>query len=182
MDLIPADYRRARALRRVLVATAVGVVAAAGCLGAARLGLSAAVERTGETLRTVELQRAEVEARRAALGLLEVEHDALAARLESLQRRRRGIAARDALLAVDAVLDGRVWFVDWRFERDQGGPDGSASMAIRGQAEDHAALADFVQRLVERPEVADVRLIGTRARRYTRGAVVEFEAAVGLPG
>ena len=105
-----------------------------------------------------------------------------------------------------AISAGDLWFVDWQFSRagvvvnpkqqtlNSGYfivvPNKNASNAeseaweiqthlkIRGQALNHAALSVFVGRLLEQPQIYDVRIQQTTLKRRTNGSVVEFELAI----
>ena len=109
-------------------------------------------------------------------------------------------------MAVDRALkDGSVWFTSWSFlragveaEREKRGvntgyfiviPQGEGAdpepawqikthMEIKGQARDHAAMSDFVRRLLDQPQIGDIRVLNTRQHRYSLATVVDFELAV----
>ena len=51
-------------------------------------------------------------------------------------------------------------------------------MKIAGQAQDHVALSEFVQRLIKQPAIRDVRVRNTSLRRFTLETVVDFDLAI----
>ncbi len=53
-----------------------------------------------------------------------------------------------------------------------------AHMEIRAQALDHSSLARFVRRLVEQPEIDEVRVLNTRVHTNASSPLVDFELAV----
>ena len=107
---------------------------------------------------------------------------------------------------VDRALDGdSVWFTAWSFLRAGVAapsepqtvntgyfiviPQGGGSeplpawqirthMEIRGQARDHRALSEFVRRLLDQAQIADVRVLNTHQQKYGQATVVDFELAV----
>ena len=211
MDLVPADYRRFRAFRRharqFLVLWGV-VVCGLICWKAGFVWAIGVGQQELEQLRAERTQAIERMARAASLH---TEAALLRHRLALLSGLRGGIDARRVLVAVDRALDGSVWFEDWRFRRageivDREPLDTvetgyfvvvplrdserqkhkawrmETHMEISAQAIDHSALADFVARLVEQPEIASVRVLSTNVRRYTRLQVVDFELAVVVNG
>jgi len=51
-------------------------------------------------------------------------------------------------------------------------------MTIRGQALDYSALSGFVSRLLERPEIEDVRVLRSTLKKQRDSRLVEFNLAV----
>ena len=107
---------------------------------------------------------------------------------------------------IDRASDGRVWFSEWTFRRAgelvESDPQAIRAgyfivlpreakrderekawlmrthMEIRAQAVDHSTLASFARRLVEQPEIEEVRVLNTRSRPTASTDVVDFELAV----
>ncbi len=204
IDLIPADYRQLRRLRRDFqrFGTIFVCLVLAIALGKGWLVQSIRAEKT----EIDQLKRGEVSVlnQRRQLEELEGRQADLKARLEVLDALRGGPPAQKMFVALDRALDPSVWFTDWKFVREgeieeakpqtrQTGyfivvPKGAQKngnvpwndrtrMEIRGQALSHSDLAGFVQRLLAQPEIVDVNLLNTGTRRYTFREIVEFRLA-----
>ncbi|PLX83217.1 MAG: hypothetical protein C0617_11820 [Desulfuromonas sp.] len=204
IDLIPADYRRRRSLLRVLRIYLVLLAAVVAAVALGRVGLGQVLRteqaRVGE-LKTGEVQLLEQKRRLEELG---ASREDLRGRLALLEALRGGPPAQRMFEVVDRALNPSVWFSDWKFVREgeagqaaRGGqagyflivPKGEGAfpeepwreltrMEIKGQALSHAALAEFVRRLLGQPEIADVHLLNTKTRQYRVGGVIEYELTV----
>ena len=127
--------------------------------------------------------------------------------LQVLDGLRGGAVVSQLVDALEAALIDRIWFQEVAFTREsiperkpepaapaQGGTakDGSAVKIdsgavrveqradIRGVARDHAALAEFIERLGARPGIKRVKLVDTSARSYPGVQVVDFRLALTL--
>ncbi len=137
---------------------------------------------------------------------LQSHEKSLTARLKILDGLRGGPPARQIFLAIDRIINSDIWFTQWRFTRSnevtevkpetvQTGyfiiiPEElnhsnkkqawklESHMEITGQAFNHSILANFVGKLINQPEVTDVKLINTSLRTYSNIQVVEFKMAV----
>ncbi len=126
--------------------------------------------------------------------------------LELLSGLRGGPSARQILLAIDRVVNERVWFIKWSFRRagevaefkpqtvetgyfiviprNTAGNDKQKTwkldthMQINGQALDHSSLSRFVTNLIKQPEVDDVQVINTGLRRHMDTQIVDFNLVV----
>ncbi len=206
LDLIPAEYRRSLRLRRwlrnFLLVYAAAVLAVAGVRTALSRGVDGErreIERLRQTKQVTLNQLALVEELNARKA------DARK-RLEILAGLRGGPPAEQMFVVIDQALANRdIWFQSWNFRRagelveaepqavEAGyfivvpkGPDHTKEaawrlrthMEIKGQARSHSALATFVDRLLDQPEIEQVRIISTSLRRYTTAQLVDFELAV----
>lgn len=205
IDLIPTAYLRALQLRTWLRRLFVAFAALLLCLGAAKLGLGYGINARERELERLHVAKAVALERKAQLDLLRREKADLQRRLVILSGLRGGVAARHMFRVVDRALDGHVWFVSWHFRRagelvekptetvntgyfivvpkqDADEPERAwrleTHMEIRAQANDHSTLAGFVRRLVQQPEIEEVRVLNTRVHRYAATPVVDFELAV----
>jgi hypothetical protein len=206
IDLIPQDYynrlRMLRLMKCFMVATIGLVLATASIYGT----LEYLIDRNHQVIASLEQKKAAANLQRAELNDLLARSRSLTDRLDVLERLRGGAAAQDMFVAVDRALDGEtVWFTHWSFRRagkaapqtpksvntgyfiviPSGQGPGAAPawqiathMEIRGQAVDHAALSNFVRRLLNQPQIADVRVLSTHKRKYGLGSVVEYSLAV----
>ena len=205
IDLIPTAYRRSLVQRTWLARLALLLFCVAIALGAGKLGLVWAVHASERSL--LELERVGQLAieQRTRLDRLVGERADIALRLSVLDELRSGIVARQMFVVIDRALDGSIWFSSWKFQRAEelvesdpetvktgffivvpnqarDKPEQAwrlrAHMEIRARALDHSSLADFVRRLVEQPEIEEVRVLATRIRRVASTQLVDFELAV----
>jgi len=206
MDLIPQDYRDqlriSRALKRFTVSAA-GLLLLSALV---YLALGVAISEDRRIIQALEKKKAITSQQRLVLERLQGERQSLADRLAVLERLRGGAAAQEMFVAVDRALDGdSVWFTAWSFLRAGVAapsepqtvntgyfiviPQGGGSeplpawqirthMEIRGQARDHRALSEFVRRLLDQAQIADVRVLNTHQQKYGQATVVDFELAV----
>ena len=207
MDLVPADYRDARRLRRWL---RIFALAQGSVLLILALAKAAFVYGEASRRREIEaLQVAEQVARdsQARLEQLDAQREVAERRLSILNGLRGGISSDAVFGAVDAALDEGIWFLDWTFSRagqlvesesrteragyflviplegEDEAYDGRAwrletHMEIRGRSLDHSTLARFVGRLLDQDRIEQVRIVSTRSHSIGRREVVAFELAV----
>lgn len=210
IDLIPSEYRNQRFLIRwaksflsiqlvLVIMIIVGVVYIHQ--------LKAKSETTVNTLQA----RKEISTRQGKeLELLNTQKAALQQQLRLLTGLRSGAAAEEMFLTIDrAINDDKLWFLHWKFQRagtvvnpdeqtiDTGYfiviPSGEqpaitetwqieTHMTIDGQALDHSALSVFVSRLINQPQINDVRVLRTELINHRDTRVVDFSLAVTVTG
>lgn len=192
LDLVPQAYRHWLWLRRQLVTFTALLLAVMVCLAAARMFLGERLAQAAGELHQRQADEQTLVGDRARLDALRERERQLLHREQSLQTLREGLLPIRMFEAVDAALDGRVWFREWSYEHSRETTEAARAatpvadwrvvnrMQIGGQATDHGALAAFVRRLAAQPLVADVRLLDTQIRRYTETTVVDFSLAVWL--
>lgn len=138
-------------------------------------------------------------------NLLSVENR-LKKNLEILDGLRGGPTVRQVLLAIDRVFNASIWFTDWSFMRagefteapvkkvqtgyfiiipPENNPNGkqqtwklNTHMTIKGQAIDHTSFSLFVQQLLDRNEIDDVKIVSTQVRPYINTQVIDFNIIV----
>jgi hypothetical protein len=205
MDLVPRDYKqylRVRGwLRKFLLVYAVLIAASAGGRVALSLGTGSENARIGQLRASKRVTLNQL----ALIQNLQARQSKAEKRLEILAGLRGGPAAERMFVTIDRALGGDVWFHTWNFRRageivevkPQAVETGyfivipknqkqdqdkawrlDTHMEIKGQARTHSALANFVKRLIEQPEIEDVRVLNTTLRQYTRAKVVDFDLAV----
>ena len=203
IDLIPASYRRerARALWIKLVGSAVAalLVTTAG----ARIWLGAAVGDLKSQMASLQAELAMTTQQRARLAALSADRDRYRQQLYVLEGLRSGTTDTDLLRTVgDAMVGDDLWFRAWQFRRagvtnaegqavetgyfvvvpDQPAPSETwrveTHMTIAGQATDHAALSEFVRRLLAEPEIDAARIRRTEVQQYDARNIVDFDLAV----
>ena len=125
-----------------------------------------------------------------------------------LEKLRGGALAEDMFVNIDRALDGRnVWFKRWKFmragsktsEQPRGVntgyfiviPEGDRAsqkeqeawqiethMEVSGQATDHEALSSFVRRVLQQPQIGDVRILNTQQQVSVDRTVVDFRLVI----
>jgi Tfp pilus assembly protein PilN len=209
IDLIPADYRRARWLR--VWARQLGITAAVmiGLSVVAFIGLQQRTESLQAEVKRLEEQQAVTAQQRTVLEDLSRRKASIAQQLSVLKGLRSGAPAQTVFRVVDeALVDAEVWFLDWKFQRagmkssqvPQAGvetgyfvmvPDAAVAtsdqpwliethMTIEGQARDYKALSKFVNGLFAHAAVVDVKVQRTEMSKRNDKDVVQFEVAVVL--
>ena len=203
IDLIPAEYRQRQRQRRRLVH---GVLLASGLIAstaAARIWLDASISRMDAELALLQSEQAETVRQREELETLQGRQAVLTRQLRTLEGLRSGAPAEELFQVVSQALDGDdLWFRRWSFTRaGVTDPDGKAidtgyfvvasndrgaeedwrvetHMSIAGQAMDHGALSQFVQRLLGHPEIRDVRIRRSTLAHQGNRSIVDFDLAV----
>ncbi len=126
-------------------------------------------------------------------------------RLKILTSLRGGPPAEHIFITFDEVMNENIWFSKWTFRRagewTNIDPEAvnpgyliinaegknreneqawrlSTHMEIKGQARNHSMLAEFIGRLIKRPEIEDVKVLKTSLRSYTNAQVIDFDLAV----
>ena len=208
LDLVPGDYRRALELRARTLRFAALYLCLVVVIIAARVALSYGVSSRHESVTALEQALAVEAQQQAELQTLRVGAEDARRRIEILAGLRGGIAAKQMFAVVDRATDGNVHFKEWRFARagELVEPDPQAvhagyfvvlpmgeepdsrkkawmlrtTMEIHARAPDHTSLARFVRRLLEQPEIDEVRVLNTRSRSGTSSEPVDFELAVAV--
>jgi hypothetical protein len=210
VDLIPADYRRVvRFVQRAKVAGLCFLVATT-ILAASHRSLESVGERERRAIAALQARQSATTQQRLELERLQEQQMRLERRLALLAAVRGGPTAESMLATIDHALaaDG-VWFTNWRFRRAGAEVDHVAEavhtgyfvvlppdaehpeakewrvethMEIKGQARDHSALSAFVNRLYDRPEIEDAKVLRTSVRPSGDGAIVDFDLDVVVAG
>lgn len=208
IDLVPGLYRSKQQLRSRLqqMLYASGLLIA--LILAAVVLLRYQNSTLEENLRELEHAKAISSQQSTNLIDLNRRKTEITQQYELLSGLRSGAAAVEMLRTVDrAMTDSNVWFTDWGFRRagskaqfsgDQGqlksnyfilvdenqAPARSEAwmietdMKINGEAMHHAALSDFVSRLVDQPEIQSVRVIRTETFFHEQHELIRFSLNV----
>ena len=212
MDLIPGDYRRYIEQLQILQRWGLGILAYIILVMVITFGLKYFAQQYQQDIVVLEKKKAISSHQRSILQELEKEREALVAKREVLEKLRGGALAEDMFVNIDRALSGKdVWFKNWSFvragsktrEQDKGVntgyfivvPEGQRSnkkdndawkiqihMEISGQATDHEALSSFVRRVIQQPQIADVRILNTQKHAQQNSAVVDFKLIVMING
>jgi cell division protein FtsL len=208
IDLIPGDYRRRLARLHLFKVHAVAAALLTVCCASAYAGLGYAQRRLQAEVERLQQAKSATESQRADLDRLHAEQTRLSEQTRLLAGLGGSLTAPRMFLVVDRALrDEEVWFTRWTFQRvgkpldkaaepdpagyillmpaDKGPADAKAwridaNMTIHGQARDHAALAGFVERLIEQPEVKTAQLLNATLQRQTGSSLVEFDLLVSI--
>lgn len=205
IDLIPHAYRRRRQMIRWLRVSGVLTLLISAAVLAATLSLRLRTDVLEESLQRLQAQKAISAQQRKQLETLNARKRELVQQLDLLAGLRGGAAAEQMFVTVDrAVTPGRVWFTDWRFRRAGTKTDADpeavdtgyfivvkpgrpakreawmieTEMNIDGEAIDHAALSEFVSRLVDQPEIKSVRVVRTETVKRSERPLVRFNLDV----
>ena len=174
--LVRAEQARLEEARRV--------EAASGTQRARLAQLRARVDKAGQRLRALEILRGP-----AAIGELFYAVDAAMA--GKVWFSEFGFAREGEIAEARPQAQQVGYFILIPKEKPAGAARGAAGTAgqawrsklrvqIRGQARDHSALAEFIQRFGGQPGIAEVRLVDTSARSYSNLKVVDFQLAAAL--
>ena len=156
----------------------------------------------------LEKKKAISSQQRSMLQRLEKDHNKLLEKHNVLKKLRGGAAAENMFVTIDNALNGNnVWFKNWRFDRagsktseqTKGVNTGyfivipetgrsnkknkeawkiQTHMELNGGARDHEALSSFISRLLQQPQIGDVRILNTQQHVYVDKAVVGFKLAI----
>ena len=117
IDLIPQSYRRKLAIGRFLKSFGVLYAGVLVTLVTAKCLLSFNIDAEASEIQRLEADKNSVLQKKAYVEQLEHEADRLTRRVQVLENLRGGPPVKDVFLAIDAALEGRVWFLDWKFLR-----------------------------------------------------------------
>ena len=203
IDLIPGSYRRQRSQKlwlKAFAGLALGLIVTSAV---ARAWLGSAVNEMEAGIARLQAQQTVTSQERDLLATMTEDRRNYQEQLYLLRGLRSGAAATDLFGIIDQALVGdELWFKSWDFRRagvtdaegqavetgyfvvvsDTGQPNDSwrveTHMTIAGQATDHAALSEFVQRLLGHPEIENVHVRRTELSRYATRSLVDFDLAV----
>ena len=208
MDLVPADYRRYVQQLQLLQhwGLLIGVIIAASVMLAAGLKYMS-IEYQKEIV-VLEKKKAISSHQRGILQDLEKDRNLLMKKRQVLEKLRGGALAEDMFVNIDRALDGRnIWFKNWKFtragsmtsEKPKGVNTGyfivipesdrvnqkeqeawriQTHMEVSGQATDHEALSSFVRRVLQQPQIGDVRILNTQQQANADKTVIDFKLVI----
>jgi len=208
MYLVPADYRRyiqqLQLLHRwglftlVIIAVSVSI----------SLGLKYMASEYQKEIVVLEKKKAISSHQRGILQELEKDRSLLTKKHRILEKLRGGALAEDMFVNIDRALNGKnIWFKNWKFiragsktsEKPRGVNTGyfivipesdranqkekeawqiQTHMEVSGQATDHEALSSFVHRVLQQPQIGDVRILNTQQQVNMDKTVVDFKLVI----
>ena len=208
MDLIPADYRRYVKQLQLLRRWGFFMLVIIGLSVTTSAGLKYMADEYRKEIVVLEKKKAISSHQRGILQELEKDRQLLTKKHEVLEKLRGGALAEDMFVNIDRALDGRnVWFKSWKFmragsktsEQPRGVntgyfiviPEGDRAsqkeqeawqiethMEVSGQATDHEALSSFVRRVLQQPQIGDVRILNTQQQVSVDRTVVDFRLVI----
>jgi len=206
IDLTPADYRSHRLVARWIKTGILGIVLIT-TLSIGAFGYLYLLKHSIDSeILDLQVKKDISNKQRQELKLLQTRQDKLRKQWQLLASLRHGSAIESIFKSIDnALTENDVWFIDWKFKRagalaqDAKGPgragyfiiipakDGASEnqtwkidthMTIRGEALDYSALSGFVARLIDQPEIEDVRVLRSILKKQQKRKLVEFNLAV----
>ena len=208
MDLVPADYRRYTQQLQLLQRWGLFVLGVIAVSIAVSAGLTYMSNEYRKEIVVLEKKKAISSHQRGILQELEQDRHLLTKKREVLEKLRGGALAEDMFVNIDRALDGRnIWFKNWKFiragsktsEQPKGVntgyfiviPEGDRAnqkereawqiethMEVNGQATDHEALSSFVRRVLQQPQIGDVRILNTQQQVSVDQTVVDFRLVI----
>ena len=208
MDLIPEDYKRYLQQLQLLQRWAVFMFVLITLSTSISFAMDYKSDIFQKEIAILEQKKSISSQQRNVLQLLEKDHKKLRVKHNILEKLRGGAVAENMFVTIDRALDGNnVWFKNWSFERagsktsePQKGvntgyfiviPESERAnnkqqeawkiqthMEVDGEAKDHEALSSFVRRLLQQPQIGDVRILNTQQRTYVDTTVVDFRLVI----
>jgi len=208
MNLIPEDYKRYLLQLHILQRWGLVMVVIIVLSVSISFALKHRADEFQKEIVVLEKQKAISSQTRNLLQNLQKDHNKLLAKRGVLEKLRGGALAENMFVTVDRALDGNsVWFKNWRFDRAGSKSsetpkgvntgyfivipeDGNSNkktkeawkiqtrMEVDGEAIDHEALSSFVRRLLQQPQIGEVRIINTRQQVHADITVVNFRLAI----
>ena len=205
LDLIPDDYRQMQKLRVHLKVFIVLFILLLLTIGTGKFILSDQLAQIKNQISNFESDKNTLEHQHQTLVQLQASKKALQNRVQILRKLRDGPPARQMFVVMDKVLDKGTWFSRWSFMRAgefrELEPDTvntgyfvivqdnkkqkqerawklNTHMELDGQALDHTYLATFVNRLIQQPEIEDVKVLKTSTHTLNKVDIVDFSLAV----
>ena len=208
MNLIPEDYKRYVRQLFIFQRWAFVMVVFIVLATSVSFGLGYAADGYKKEIVVLEQKKAISSQQRSLLQTLEKDRNKLEEKYGVLEKLRGGAVAENMFVTVDKALDDKnVWFTSWRFDRagsrtselPKGVNTGyfiiipenerinkkaqeaweiQTHMKVSGEAKDHEALSSFVRRLLQQPQIDDIRILNTQQRTQSNATVVEFKLVI----
>jgi Tfp pilus assembly protein PilN len=208
MNLIPEDYKRYLQQLHILQRWGVVMVVFIVLATSVSFGLGHRANEYQKEIVILEKKKAISSQQRSQLQNLEKDRNKLVEKHGILEKLRGGALAENMFVTIDRALDGNnVWFKNWRFDRAGSKtseppkgvntgyfiviPESERSnkktkeawkiqthMEVNGEARDHEALSSFVRRLLQQPQIGDVRILNTQQQTSVDKTVVGFKLVI----
>jgi hypothetical protein len=208
MDLVPVDYRRYLQQLHLLRGWGFVMLAYIALATLVTAGLKYSSSEYQKEIVVLEKKKAISSHQRGILQDLEQDRALLTKKRQVLEKLRGGALAEDMFVNIDRALNGNnVWFKNWKFTRagskTSEAPKGvntgyfivipesdranvkekeawkiQTHMEVSGQAIDHEALSTFVRRVLQQPQIGDVRILNTQKQVSVDKTVVDFRLVI----
>lgn len=208
MNLVPEDYKRYLQQLFILQRWGFVMLVFIVLAGSISFVLNYKADAYQQQIVLLEEKKAISSQQRSALQKLEKDYKKLLEKHSILDKLRGGAVAENMFVTIDRALDSNnVWFKNWSFERAGSKtterpkgvntgyfiviPEAERSnkkaqeawkiqthMEVSGEAMDHEALSSFVHRLLQQPQIGDVRILNTQQRTSTDRTVVDFKLVI----
>ena len=207
MNLIPEDYKRCLQQLFILQRWGLAMFVIIVISVLISFALNYKANEYQKEIVLLEKKKAISSQQRNLLQNLQKDHSKLLTKRRVLEKLRGGELAKNMFVTFDRALDGNdVWFKKWRFDRagsktneipkgintgyfivipksNSNNKTGEAwkiqtRMEVDGGARDHEALARFVRRLLQQPQIGEVRILNTRQQAHADITVVSFKLSI----
>ena len=203
-NLIDTSYRRRINIKRWLLGAVVAYVVLLIGLFGARASLNGYIDKARAEVAALRSDTESILSRKRSLREIQSEKSKLERKLKVLGGLVEGPDINRIFHAVERSLNDETWFVDWSFRRAGELIDVNAEeidtgyfiivseqtdaqkqawkikthMEINAQAINHSALASFVRKLSNQPEVDHVQIESTHTRNVGAVEVIHFNLGV----
>lgn len=202
-DLIPPDFHHLLWFKAKIRHFAVALGGLLLLVVATYAGMHWATQNNAAAIAQLQSKKNVTDHQRLELSQLVSNQALMQGQLDFLRGLQGGVPARQMFHSIDRSIDpGRVWLQQIEYRREgravnpgentlpvgsllvqplqetaqSGGWTIESRMKLRGQATDHVALSNFVDRLYQQGEVQDVRIVSTSLAR--EAGIVEFDLVV----
>jgi hypothetical protein len=208
LDLIPASYREQLKVKRWFRLFFISVTITILIISGLKFFVVNSTKKLSDKIEVLQKNKVvNLELQKNYNDLVEQEIK-LKKDLEVLKGLQGGPSTKQILLAIDKAMQNGVWFTQWSFNRFreitpiqpdtvQTGyfiiiPQETANsspgnqqawkltthMEISGQALDHTNFSSFVNKLIQQPEIADVKVVNTSLNSNLSTQVIDFKIVV----
>ena len=208
MNLVPEDYKRYLQQLHILQRWGFAMLVFIVLASSVSFVLNDKADAYQQKIVLLEQKKAISSQQRTVLQTLEKDYKKLLEKHNILEKLRGGAVAESMFVTIDRALDSNnVWFKNWSFERAGSKtteqpkgvntgyfiviPEAERSnkkakeawkiqthMEVAGEAKDHEALSSFVRRLLQQPQIGDVRILNTQQRTNADQTVVDFRLVI----
>jgi len=208
MDLIPADYKRYLQQLHLMQRWGFVMLVYVALASLITLGLKYTSNQYQKEVVVLERKKAMTSHQRGILQELEKDRVQLSEKRQRLEKLRGGALAEDMFVNIDRAFNGKnIWFKRWKFIRagsqTSEAPEAvntgyfivipeserankkeieawkiQTHMEVSGQATDHQALSSFVRRVLQQPQIGDVRILNSQKHISEDKTVVDFRLVI----
>ena len=197
IDLIPALYRKQRRqkvqlrlLMIIIIIVILGILSAVALLKVSNKGLISDIEQL-QVQKSVSAQMSE------RLQIIRNKKNQLEKQQALLEKLRGGVSVSLLFELMDkAIFQQNVWFLNWQFQRGglsnrnannnrsskgqtlEANRNQNTNMILRGRADEHDDVSNFVAQLIAQHEIEKVQILTTELKESGRQKFVQFELAI----